>query len=71
MIGDTTRPQVVGDKLVVRVRPDRSPMGPFTLVLYVLTHPHGRRRIGPRHFTAQDARAYGEAQGWLVIGAPR
>lgn len=65
---DTSKPQPVAGRQVVRIRQVTADVG-FALCLYICTHPHGRRALGPRHFSRKTAAAWAEAQGWTVIGA--
>ena len=68
---DTTQPQPIGDRLVVRVAPETHNIGGgFRLRMFRLTHPFGRQRIaGTGNFLSpENARAAAKARGWTVLG---
>lgn len=68
---DTTQPQPIGGRLVVRVAPETHTIGyGFRLRMFRLTHPFGRQRItGTGNFLSpENARGYAVDHGWTVLG---
>ena len=65
---DTSKPQRVGARDVVRIVRTGQDFGPFRMVMYVCTHPRGRHELGPRYLTRSAAFAWAREQGWTVLG---
>ena len=54
---DTTQPQPIGERLVVRVAPETRDIGlGLRLRMFRLTHPHGRQRLaGTTNFISHES----------------